>query len=144
MAHQSQSRILKFWLHFKNWYDKGSIIKLTILFKNDGCMSQFDTEYSLIQKNGYTFAIVYSSKCVSVFLNQTLPIGQCKSQIMYQTVLVSSVRLINPKDRSLTATAAIAAPPPPVPPPQRPERVTSNSCSRRYCCATTGFTLLWA
>ena len=28
--------------------------------------------YSLIQKNGYTFAIVYSSKCVSVFLNQTI------------------------------------------------------------------------
>ena len=25
-----------------------------------------------MQKNGYTFAIVYSSKCVSVFLNQTL------------------------------------------------------------------------
>ena len=28
--------------------------------------------YSLIQKNGYTFATVYCSKCVSVFLNQTL------------------------------------------------------------------------
>ena len=28
--------------------------------------------YSLIQKNGYTFAIVYSSKCVTVFLNQML------------------------------------------------------------------------
>ena len=28
--------------------------------------------YSLIQKNGYTFAIVYGSKCVTVFLNQTL------------------------------------------------------------------------
>ena len=25
-----------------------------------------------MQKNGYTFAIVYSSKCVSVFLHQTL------------------------------------------------------------------------
>ena len=29
-------------------------------------------EYSLIQKKGYTFAIVYSSKYVSNFLNQTL------------------------------------------------------------------------
>ena len=28
--------------------------------------------YSLIQKNGDTFAIVYSNKCVTVFLNQTL------------------------------------------------------------------------
>ena len=28
--------------------------------------------YSLIQKNGDTFAIVYSSKCVTIFLNQTL------------------------------------------------------------------------
>ena len=28
--------------------------------------------YSLIQKNGYTFATVYFSKCVTVFLNQTL------------------------------------------------------------------------
>ena len=28
--------------------------------------------YSLFQKNGYIFAIVYSSKCVTVFLNQTL------------------------------------------------------------------------
>ena len=28
--------------------------------------------YSLIQKNGYTFTTVYSSKCVTVFLNQTL------------------------------------------------------------------------
>ena len=27
--------------------------------------------YSLMQKNGYTFATVYSSKCVSVFLHQT-------------------------------------------------------------------------
>ena len=25
-----------------------------------------------MQKNGYTFATVYSSKCVSIFLNQTL------------------------------------------------------------------------
>ena len=29
-------------------------------------------KYSLMQKIGYTFAIVYSSKCVSVFLHQTL------------------------------------------------------------------------
>ena len=28
--------------------------------------------YSLIQKNGYTFSSVYSSKCVTVLLNQTL------------------------------------------------------------------------
>ena len=28
--------------------------------------------YSLIQKNGYTFAIVYCSKCLTVFLNQML------------------------------------------------------------------------
>ena len=28
--------------------------------------------YSLMQKNGYTFAIVHSSKCVSVFLHQTI------------------------------------------------------------------------
>ena len=28
--------------------------------------------YSLNKKNGYTFAIVYCSKCVTVFLNQTL------------------------------------------------------------------------
>ena len=29
-------------------------------------------KYSLIQKNGYTFASVYTSKCVTVFFNQTL------------------------------------------------------------------------
>ena len=29
-------------------------------------------QYSLIQKNGDTFATVYSSKCVTVFLNQTI------------------------------------------------------------------------
>ena len=28
--------------------------------------------YNLTQKNGHIFAIVYSSKCVSVFLHQTL------------------------------------------------------------------------
>ena len=28
--------------------------------------------YSLMQKNGYTFATVYNSKCVSVFLHQTI------------------------------------------------------------------------
>ena len=28
--------------------------------------------YSLIQKNGYTFATVYRGKCVTIFLNQTL------------------------------------------------------------------------
>ena len=28
--------------------------------------------YSLFQKIGYTFAIVYSSKCVTIFLKQTL------------------------------------------------------------------------
>ena len=32
----------------------------------------YDGKYSLMQKNGYTFTIVYSSKCVSVFLHQTL------------------------------------------------------------------------
>ena len=31
-----------------------------------------------MQKNGYTFAIVYSSKCVSVFLNQTLVLADLK------------------------------------------------------------------
>ena len=31
--------------------------------------------YSLMQKNGYTFTIVYISKCVSVFLHQTLVDG---------------------------------------------------------------------
>ena len=30
------------------------------------------SNYSLIHKNGYTFASVYSSKCVTVFLNQTI------------------------------------------------------------------------
>ena len=38
--------------------------------------------YSLIQKNGYTFATVYSNKCVSVFLHQTL-VGKYK---IYQNV----------------------------------------------------------
>ena len=33
---------------------------------------QIWTICSLIQKNGYTFAIVYSNKYVSNFLNQTL------------------------------------------------------------------------
>ena len=33
---------------------------------------QFHHSYSLIHKNGYTFASVYSSKCVTIFLNQTL------------------------------------------------------------------------
>ena len=28
--------------------------------------------YSLMQKNRYTFATVYNSKCVSVFLHQTI------------------------------------------------------------------------
>ena len=42
---------------------------------------------------------------------------------MYQTALVGSVRLINPKDRSLAATAAT---PPPVSPPPRLERVTTQ------------------
>ena len=31
-----------------------------------------DVKYSLIQKNNYTFSTVYCSKCVTVFLNQTL------------------------------------------------------------------------
>ena len=30
--------------------------------------------YSLIQKDGYTFATVHRSKCVTVFLNQTLDV----------------------------------------------------------------------
>ena len=35
----------------------------------------FPQTYSLIQKNGDTFASVYSSKCVTVFLNQTIGAG---------------------------------------------------------------------
>ena len=38
-------------------------------------------EYSLIQKNGYTSAIVYSSKFVSVFLNQTLACKACTNTV---------------------------------------------------------------
>ena len=34
--------------------------------------------YSVIQKNGYTFASVYTSKCVTVFFNQTLPFDPIK------------------------------------------------------------------
>ena len=33
--------------------------------------------YSLIQKNGDTFAAVYSSKCVPIFLNQTICVMFC-------------------------------------------------------------------
>ena len=35
-------------------------------------MYKIDFTYSLIQKNGETLATVYSSKCVTVFLNQTI------------------------------------------------------------------------
>ena len=44
--------------------------------KSTGCKflwNKFLGRYSLMQKNVYTFAIVYSSKYVSVFLYQTLP-----------------------------------------------------------------------
>ena len=46
-------------------------------------------KYSLIQKNGYTFAFVYSSKCVTVFLKQTLPCSTSKS---FPTQVISLVK----------------------------------------------------
>ena len=56
------SRIIKIWLqHYKN-----SLVMETKLVRK--------IAYSLMQKNGYTFATIYSSKCVSVFLHQTLGI----------------------------------------------------------------------
>ena len=49
--------------------------------------------YSLIQKNGYTFASVYSTKCVTVFLKQTLitPISQLCPKSMQGNPLPSSL-----------------------------------------------------
>ena len=38
----------------------------------DLCLHWVSVVRDLIQKNGYTFATVYSSKCVTVFLNQTI------------------------------------------------------------------------
>ena len=61
--------------------------------------------YSLMQKNGYTFATVYNSKCVSVFLHQTIstitiqvPIGpftspDCKGNSMWFTFRLPSTGL---------------------------------------------------
>ena len=43
-----------------------------VLFEGQFMMQTWKLHYSLIQKNRYTFASVYSSKCVTVFLNQTL------------------------------------------------------------------------
>ena len=50
MLGNTQKKIMEIWHQF--WH------------KNDGIV--------WFKKNGYTFAIVYSSKCVFVFLNQTL------------------------------------------------------------------------
>ena len=33
-----------------------------------------------MQKNGYTFATVYSNKCVSVFLHQTISFSCCNER----------------------------------------------------------------
>ena len=41
-----------------------------------------------MQKNGYTFAIVYSSKCVSVFLHQTL-VSHIFSKNRYNSFFIS-------------------------------------------------------
>ena len=62
---QKSSKIIKKNVWQQIWF-KGSFMRFVLYdWKNT-------PYYSLIQKNGYTFAIVYSSKCVSVFLNQTL------------------------------------------------------------------------
>ena len=63
--------------HFK-CFQKTPIILLpgcfhSFLIYNFFMHKQFKIfKISRFQKNGYTFAIVYSSKCVTVFLNQTI------------------------------------------------------------------------
>ena len=47
--------------------------------------------YSLMQKNGYIFALVYSSNCVSVFLHQTLLRVEFSTWHLIQSWMDSSV-----------------------------------------------------
>ena len=56
------------------WYQKLSKNGLFVDFWN------FIPIYSLIQKNSDTFASVYSSECVTIFLNQTL-INKIKTKL---------------------------------------------------------------
>ena len=61
-------------------FRKNLLVRRVNSFAKRICFLRFENTYlllftySLIQKNGYTFATVFSNKCVTVFLNQTLHI----------------------------------------------------------------------
>ena len=71
-----------------NWSNTGMNTSFLVMYPYDG--------YSLIQKNGDTFATVYNIKCVTVFMNQTIFLIVIKS---YKVLVVMIRKTTKPDER---------------------------------------------